>query len=100
MNRQVLRMAVSFKSRRSKKSPQDSRPTSLPIRVLTLSAVGEMGGAERSLLEVTGAMPKERIALQVVAPPESPLAKLLQNAGIRVHGLALGRVRRTLNPLA
>lgn len=68
------------------------------LRVLCISAAGEIGGAERSLFELVQALPREKIEVHVCCPPESPLSRMFQVSGVRVHEVALRRFRRTKHP--
>lgn len=69
-----------------------------PLRVLLVSSVGELGGAERSLYEVVKELPRERIEAHVCAPPASPLARLLGALRVPVHEIPLRHFRRSLRP--
>ncbi|HEY3320473.1 MAG TPA: glycosyltransferase family 4 protein [Planctomycetota bacterium] len=72
---------------------------STALRVLLLSVSGELGGAELSLAEVVAAIPPERIELHACVPHDSPLSRVLQTSGVRVHELSLRRFRRTIHPV-
>ena len=68
-----------------------------PVRALLLSAEGELGGAERSFLEVLKALPRDKVAPEVCVPPGCPLSRLCLQAGVRVHDVPYRRFRRTTN---
>ena len=69
-----------------------------PVKVLFLSAAGQVGGAERSLYELLCALPEERIEARACVPPEEPLARLCALAEVPVHPVPLRRFWRTLSP--
>lgn len=69
-----------------------------PIRVLFLSAAGQVGGAERSLYELLCALPEDTIEPRACVPPEGPLARLCALAEVPVHPVPLRRFWRTLSP--
>jgi glycosyltransferase involved in cell wall biosynthesis len=73
-------------------------PTSKPVRVLFLSAAGQVGGAERSLYELLCAFPEERVEAAACVPPEGPLARLFALAEVPVYPVPLRRFWRTLSP--
>ncbi|MCY3021748.1 MAG: glycosyltransferase family 4 protein [Planctomycetota bacterium] len=74
--------------------------TAPPLRVLMISAAGELGGAERSFCEVITALPREKIEPHACVPPDSQLARALASAQVPVHEVALRLFRRSLHPLA
>ncbi|MBI3830730.1 MAG: glycosyltransferase family 4 protein [Planctomycetes bacterium] len=78
----------------------DAAPAALaaPVKVLLLSAAGEVGGAERSLYELLCAFPEERVEAVACVPPEGPLARLFALAEVPVHPVPLRRFWRTLSP--
>ncbi|HYG73609.1 MAG TPA: glycosyltransferase family 4 protein [Planctomycetota bacterium] len=80
------------------KMPFDDAPGTRPLKVLALSAAGEIGGAERSLLEVVHALPPERIEVHACVPPDSPLSRNFQALNIAVHPVAMRRFQRTKHP--
>jgi len=69
-----------------------------PLKVLTLSAAGEIGGAERSLLEVVQAMPAHRIEFHACMPPESNLCRQFEALNVAVHPVPMRRFQRTKHP--
>lgn len=68
------------------------------LRVLSISAAGAIGGAERSLFELLQALPREAFEIHVCCPPDSPLSRLFRSAGTAVHEVPLRRFRRTRHP--
>jgi len=66
-------------------------------RVLMLSSVGEMGGAERSYLELLRHLSKS-FAVHACVPPESPLSRMSSLQAVTVHQVPMRRFRRTINP--
>ncbi|MGD0089225.1 MAG: glycosyltransferase family 4 protein [Planctomycetota bacterium] len=76
----------------------EAPPETEPLRVLLISAVGELGGAERSLCELLKALPRRRIEPHVCAPPDSTLARLLEAARVPVHEVPLRSFRRSAHP--
>ena len=58
---------------------------SAPVRVLYANQTGQMSGAERSLLELLGALPAE--VIPAVACPNGDLADAVRALGISVHEL-------------
>jgi len=73
-------------------------PDAPALRVLFISSVGELGGAERSLYEAVKELPRERIEAHLCAPPASPLGRLLGALQVPVHEVPLRHFRRSLNP--
>ena len=71
-----------------------------PIRLLTISATGIMGGAERSFYELIMALPRESVDVHACLPAPSELGTLLSQSNIPVHPMAFKSLRRTKNPLA
>ncbi len=68
-----------------------------PIRVLYANHVGEVSGAEESLLAVLAALDRDRI-VPFLACPDGPLAARAAALGVGVSLLPQARLRRTLNP--
>lgn len=73
-------------------------PDAPPVRVLFLSAAGQIGGAERSLYELLCALPEDRVEASACVPPEGQLARLCALAEVPVFPVALRRFWRTLSP--
>jgi glycosyltransferase involved in cell wall biosynthesis len=69
-----------------------------PTRVLMISAAGELGGAERSFMELIRALNPLRLHVQACVPAGS-LSRELKSSDITVHEIPLERFRRTLAPL-
>ncbi|MCW8130773.1 MAG: glycosyltransferase family 4 protein [Planctomycetota bacterium] len=69
-----------------------------PVRVLFLSAAGQIGGAERSLYELLCALPEDRVEAAACVPPEGQLARLCALAEVPVYPVPLRRFLRTLSP--
>ena len=69
-----------------------------PCRVLFLSATGRIGGAERSLIELIGALPRERVEPYVACPSDGPMLEMLRKSGVRAYEVGFRRYRRTLHP--
>lgn len=70
------------------------------LRVLSISAAGAIGGAERSLFELLRALPREKFDVHVCCPPDSPLSRLFRSVQAHVHEVPLRRFRRTKHPFA
>jgi len=68
-----------------------------PMRVLYVNHVGEVSGAEESLLAVLAALDRDRI-VPSLACPDGPLAARAAELGVPVFPLPQARLRRTLNP--
>jgi len=68
------------------------------LRVLSISAAGAIGGAERSLFELLQALPREKFEVHVCCPPDSPLSRLFRSVQTIVHEVPLRRFRRTKHP--
>jgi len=65
--------------------------------ILLLSAVGVLGGAERSLLQLVRALDRDRFR-PIAALPDGPLAAELRVAGAQTVPIEPLRLRRTLRP--
>ena len=68
-------------------------------RTLHVSAAEELGGAERSLVELTGALDRARFEPHAVLPAEGPLADALRERGVALQFAPIERIQRTVNPL-
>jgi len=72
----------------------------MPIRLLSISASGFLGGAERSLFELLQALDRSRFELHVCAPSPGELAEQLSKIGVPVHPFEFEPPRRTRRPIA
>ena len=77
---------------------KDAPRVTRTLGALMISAAGEMGGAERSLLEVMRALPAGRVQASLCAPPDTELLRRGTLSQIPVYPVALRRFRRTTNP--
>jgi glycosyltransferase involved in cell wall biosynthesis len=68
-------------------------------RILHVSATEKLGGAERSLVELTGALDRSRFESHAVLPGKGTLADALRERGVAVQFAPIERIRRTVNPL-
>ena len=69
------------------------------LKVLMLSANGDMGGAERSYCELLRHLPGHNIAPRACVPPESPLYRVCSHANkAPISTVMMRRFRRTTNP--
>ena len=68
-----------------------------PASVLYINHVGEISGAEESLLALIKRIDREAF-MPVLACPPGPLVERAQEAGATVHPLIVTRFRRTSNP--
>jgi glycosyltransferase involved in cell wall biosynthesis len=68
------------------------------LRVLMISASGALGGAERSLVELAAALPKDRFLPSICVPPDSQLERHCSLVKMQIHTVHLRRFRRTTNP--
>ncbi|HYF49198.1 MAG TPA: glycosyltransferase, partial [Planctomycetota bacterium] len=66
-------------------------------RILMLSSAGQLGGAERSYLEVMRHL-SETFSIHACVPPETPLARMCSLQRATVHEVPMRRFRRTINP--
>jgi len=64
-----------------------------------VNAAGFLGGAERSLVELAGAISPDRFQLFAAVGAHGPLADSLMECGVRVEVVEMPRLRRTVNPL-
>jgi glycosyltransferase involved in cell wall biosynthesis len=71
-----------------------------PLRVLFVSAEAALGGAERSLLELTARLHAAGIVCGAAVPAEGALAEALRKTGVRVHLVPMRRLRKTVDPRA
>lgn len=68
-------------------------------RVLLVNAAGFLGGAERSLAELAGAISPDRFELFAAVGAPGALADLLTEQGVRTEIVEMRRLRKTVNPL-
>ena len=68
-------------------------------RVLLIGATGQLGGAERSLVEMAEAINPGTFQLFAAVGGEGPLQGALEDAGVRTEIIPMKRLRRTVNPL-
>ncbi len=74
--------------------------TETPIRILYVSDTGaQLGGAERSLLDLVERLEPSRYERHVVLAEEGRFASLLRHAHVQVTIARLGTIARTRNPL-
>ncbi len=69
------------------------------MRVLLVDTVREIGGAQRSLLELANALAAMPDVQVVAAFPSGPLAEAVRRAGITVHAVPALRMHRGLSRL-
>ena len=68
-------------------------------KFLFVSATGQLGGAERSLVELATAIcPAKHEVFAAIGSP-GPLTTALEAAGVRTQLIAMQRLQRTVNPL-
>lgn len=70
----------------------------LPCRVLFINHVSQVSGAEESLLGLIRGLPAHGFTPEVALPLGGPLEKRLAEMGVRVHPVALGRLKRRASP--
>lgn len=75
------------------------RAADTPLRILFVSDTGaQLGGAERSLLDLVERLDPTRYERHVVLAEDGRFATLLREAGVQVVILPLGTIARTRNP--
>ncbi len=70
-----------------------------PVRVLYVSQVAAIGGAEVALLDLVRLVSRERVCPAVAVPGEGRLADELRRLGAAVHEIPPCRLKRTWNPI-
>lgn len=76
----------------------DSQSQSPPADILFVSHVANLGGAERSLLDLVHALDRRRFAPRVAVPGDGELTTALAGAGVPVDACpALQRLRRSFD---
>jgi glycosyltransferase involved in cell wall biosynthesis len=70
----------------------------VPTRILYIHGIGDMGGAERDLLAMLGALNRGKWDPHVACPPHTPLSDRLAKEGVSWHPLALGPWRKWYSP--
>ncbi|MBI2200671.1 MAG: glycosyltransferase, partial [Armatimonadetes bacterium] len=73
-------------------------PESSPYRILYVSAAGQVGGAEKSLLDLLDGLDRSRFEPAVAFPAGGDLAEELARREIPLSLVSLSRFRRTWNP--
>jgi glycosyltransferase involved in cell wall biosynthesis len=68
-------------------------------RILLVSATGQLGGAERSLIELATAINPAEFQLFAAVGGNGPLAAQLDEAGVHSRIVEMLRLQRTVNPL-
>jgi glycosyltransferase involved in cell wall biosynthesis len=68
-------------------------------RALLVCATGQLGGAERSLVELAAAINPSRYELCAVVGSTGPLTEELEAVGVRTEIVEMQRLQRTVNPL-
>jgi glycosyltransferase involved in cell wall biosynthesis len=67
-------------------------------RILYVHGIGGIGGAERDLMAMLGALPRGEWEPHVACPPNTPLADRLSKADLTLHPLALRPWRKWYSP--
>jgi glycosyltransferase involved in cell wall biosynthesis len=70
-----------------------------PRRILYVSAVSEIGGAEKSLLDILDCLDRSRFEPAVVLPGDGPLKEEIHKRQIQTADVRIQRFKKTLNPL-
>jgi glycosyltransferase involved in cell wall biosynthesis len=68
-----------------------------PLHVLFVDHTGELGGAERVMLELLAGLPQHGVRATVACSPEGPLRGRVEALGVPVWPLALDEATRTLS---
>lgn len=68
-------------------------------RILYVSAVSEIGGAEKSLLDILDCLDRSRFEPAVVLPGDGPLKDEIHKRQIPTADVRIQRFKKTLNPL-
>ena len=71
----------------------------VPTRILYIHGIGGIGGAERDLLAILGALNREEWEPHVACPFHTPLSDSLAKEHVSRHPLALGPWRKWYSPL-
>jgi glycosyltransferase involved in cell wall biosynthesis len=71
----------------------------VPTRILYIHGIGGIGGAERDLLAMLGALDRGEWEPHVACPFHTPLSDSLAKANVSRHPLALGSWRKWYSPL-
>ncbi len=74
-------------------------PEVAKLRVLYVNHVGQLAGAEQSLLELLRKLDRDKIEPLAALPSDGPLAPAVARAGATVLPVPMRRLRRTNNPL-
>ncbi|MDP6355874.1 MAG: glycosyltransferase family 4 protein [Planctomycetota bacterium] len=69
-----------------------------PHRILYVSAVSEIGGAEKSLLDILDCLDRSRFEPAVVLPGDGPLKDEILKRRIQPADVRIQRFKKTLNP--
>ena len=66
----------------------------MALRVLAVAQAADPGGAELALLRLAPALAAEDVELEIAVPAEGAVAHAARRAGLRVHELPIGGLRR------
>jgi glycosyltransferase involved in cell wall biosynthesis len=69
-----------------------------PHKILYVSAVSEIGGAEKSLLDILDCLDRSRFEPAVVLPGNGPLKDEIHKRQIQTADVRIQRFKKTLNP--